>query len=294
MNYAKTAILLAGMTALFGAVGLVLGGGRGMLVALGVAAATNLYAYWRSDSLALSAHGAHEVDAHAAPDLHAMVRELAGRAGLPTPRLYLIESEQPNAFATGRNPANGAVAVTTGLLRSLSRDELAGVVAHELAHIKNRDTLVMTVAATLAGAIATLAQFGFVFGGRGDARPNPLVTIVTSLLAPFAAMIVQFAISRSREYEADREGAMITGNPLGLASALERIEAGVHRIMNPSAESHPASAPLFIVNPLAGGAIDSLFSTHPSTANRVAALRALAGRMPGGAGFSDARWGYPR
>lgn len=281
MNYAKTALLLAGLTALFGGVGLVLGGGRGALIALVIAAATNLYAYWRSDSLALNAHGAREVDDRSAPELVGMVRSLAGRAGLPMPRVYVIESDQPNAFATGRNPENAAVAATTGLLRSLGRDEIAGVMAHELAHIKNRDTLIMTLSATLAGAIATLAQFGFLFGGRGDSRPNPLVTIVTAMLAPFAAMIVQFAISRSREYEADREGAMILGDPLALASALERIEAGVHRIMSPSAESHPATAPMFIINPLAGGGIDNLFSTHPSTANRVAALRQLAAAGPG-------------
>ncbi|WP_407943138.1 zinc metalloprotease HtpX [Methylobacterium oxalidis] len=292
MNVLKTAMLLAGLTALFGAVGLVLGGGRGMAVALGVAALTNLYAYWRSDALALAAHDAREVDARTAPDLHAMVRDLAGRAGLPMPRVYLIDSPQPNAFATGRNPQNAAVAATTGLLAALSREEVAGVMAHELAHIKNRDTLTMTVSATLAGAIATLAQFGFLFGGRGDSRPNPLVMIGTTLLAPIAAMIVQFAISRSREYAADREGGLICGNPLWLASALRRIEAGVAQVPSPSAESHPATAPLFIVNPLSGRGIDNLFSTHPATANRVAALQRLAGEIgsapgrPGG--FRDA------
>ncbi|GEP02141.1 zinc metalloprotease HtpX [Methylobacterium oxalidis] len=292
MNVLKTAMLLAGLTALFGAVGLVLGGGRGMAVALGVAALTNLYAYWRSDALALAAHDAREVDARAAPDLHAMVRDLAGRAGLPMPRVYLIDSPQPNAFATGRNPQNAAVAATTGLLAALSREEVAGVMAHELAHIKNRDTLTMTVSATLAGAIATLAQFGFLFGGRGDSRPNPLVMIGTTLLAPIAAMIVQFAISRSREYAADREGGLICGNPLWLASALRRIEAGVAQVPSPSAESHPATAPLFIVNPLSGRGIDNLFSTHPATANRVAALQQLAGEIGGLAarsgGFRDA------
>ena len=293
MNSLKTFVLLAGLTALFGTVGLLIGGGRGALVALVFAAATNLYAYWRSDSLALSAHGAHEIDERSAPDLVAMVRDLAGRAGLPMPRVYLIDSPQPNAFATGRNPENAAVAATTGLLQMLGRNEVAGVMAHELAHIRNRDTLTMTVSATLAGAIATLAQFGFLFGGRGDQRPSPIVSIAAAMLAPFAAMIVQFAISRAREYEADREGARISGNPLALASALERIEAGVHRFHSPSAESHPATAPLFIVNPLAGGAIDNLFSTHPATASRVAALRAMVGAappQPSTGAFSDARW----
>ncbi|AWN39467.1 zinc metalloprotease HtpX [Methylobacterium durans] len=294
MNVLKTALLLAGLTALFGAVGLLIGGGRGMAVALGIAALTNLYAYWRSDSLALAAHDAREVDARTAPDLFAMVRDLSHRAGLPMPRVYLIDSPQPNAFATGRNPQNAAVAATTGLLSTLSREEVAGVMAHELSHIRNRDTLTMTVSATLAGAIATLAQFGFLFGGRGDARPNPIVLIGTTLLAPIAAMIVQFAISRSREYAADREGGLICGNPLWLASALQRIEAGVARVPSPSAESHPATAPLFIVNPLSGHGLDNLFSTHPATANRVAALHRLAGESgaspsrPGG--FRDAPW----
>ncbi|HEV7440725.1 MAG TPA: M48 family metalloprotease, partial [Methylobacterium sp.] len=252
MNILKTAVLLAGLTALFGAVGLVLGGPRGMAVALGIAVLTNLYAYWRSDSLALAAHDARAVDPRSAPELFAMVEDLARRAGLPMPRVYLIDSPQPNAFATGRNPRNAAVAATTGLLANLSRAEIAGVMAHELAHIKNRDTLTMTVSATLAGAIATLAQFGFVFGGRGDARPNPLITVATAMLAPIAAMIVQFAISRSREYAADREGGLICSDPLALAGALARIESGVRQVASPAAESHPATAPLFIINPLSG------------------------------------------
>lgn len=293
MNSMKTAVLLAGLTALFGAVGLALGGAKGMVLALGMAALTNLYAYWRSDSLALNAHGAREVDDRSAPDLVAMVRDLAGRAALPMPRVYVVDDPQPNAFATGRNPQNAAVAATTGLLNTLSREEVAAVMAHELAHIKNRDTLIMTVSATLAGAIATLAQFGFLFGGRGDARPNPLVSIAAAIAAPFAAMIVQFAISRAREYEADREGAAICGNPMWLASALERIEAGVRQVPSPSAESHPATAPMFIINPLTGGGIDALFSTHPPTRERVAALRQLVGGVPAGAGaggFRDAPW----
>ncbi len=295
MNVLKTAVLLAGLTALFGAVGLVIGGGKGMLVALGFAALTNLYAYWNSDRLALSAHGAQEVDERTAPDLVRMVRDMAQRAELPMPRVYIVDNPQPNAFATGRNPQNAAVAATTGLLNALSREEVAGVMAHELAHIKNRDTLIMTVSATIAGAIATLAQFGFLFGGRGDERPNPLIAIGTMLLAPFAAMIVQFAISRSREYVADREGAAICGNPLWLASALQRIEAGVHQVPSHAAERHPATAPLFIINPLSGGAIDGLFSTHPATANRVAALHQLAGSAPTQprSGFTDARWAAP-
>ena len=292
MNILKTAVLLAGLTALFGAVGLVLGGPRGMAIALAIAMLTNLYAYWRSDSLALAAHEARAVDLHSAPELVGMVRDLAQRAGLPMPRVYLIDSPQPNAFATGRNPQNAAVAATTGLLAHLSPAEIAGVMAHELAHIKNRDTLTMTVSATLAGAIATLAQFGFLFGGRGDARPNPLIAVATALLAPVAAMIVQFAISRSREYAADREGGLICGAPLALAGALARIEAGVRQVESPAAESHPATAPLFIINPLSGRGIDSLFSTHPPTRSRIAALQQLAAEMGGArsGGFADARW----
>src|SRR5919107_1906555 len=281
MNVMKTAMLLAGLTALFGVVGYLLGGANGMLIALGIAVVTNLFAYWNSDKLALSAHGAVEVDEMTAPELVHMVRDLAGRAGLPMPRVYLIDNPQPNAFATGRNPQNAAVAATTGLLQMLTYDELAGVMAHELAHVKNRDTLSMTVSATIAGAIATLAQFGFLFGGRGDDRPNPLVMIGTAILAPVAAMIIQMAISRSREYDADRIGAEIAGNPLALASALAKIAGGVAHIPNPDAERHPATAPLFIVNPLSGHGMDNLFSTHPATENRIAALQALAREIGG-------------
>ncbi|WP_029032787.1 zinc metalloprotease HtpX [Salinarimonas rosea] len=274
MNVAKTALLLAALTALFGVVGYWIGGSGGMLIALGLAAATNLYAWWNSDRLALKAHRAREVDARTAPELVGLVEDLARRADLPMPRVYLIDNPQPNAFATGRNPANAAVAATTGLLRSLSREEVAAVMAHELAHVRNRDTLIMTVSATLAGALATLAQFGFLFGGRE--RQNPLALIAMIVLAPLGGMIVQMALSRAREYEADRIGAEICGNPLWLASALEKIAGGVARNVNPDAENHPATAPLFIVNPLKGGAIDGLFSTHPATANRVAALVAMA------------------
>jgi heat shock protein HtpX len=287
MNYVKTGLLLAALTALFGAVGYMLGGQGGMLVALGIAAATNLFAYWNSDRLALSAHNAVEVDETTAPDLVRLVAELAARANLPMPRVYFLDEAQPNAFATGRNPQNAAVAVTTGLMQFLSRDELAGVIAHELAHIKNRDTLTMTVSATIAGAISTIAQFGFFFGGRGDDRPHPIMGLAMMILAPLAAMIIQMAISRSREYDADRIGAEIAGNPLSLASALGKIEQAAHQIPNPEAERHPATAPLFIINPLSGMGMDNLFSTHPSTENRIAALYELAQRM----GFSGSRGG---
>jgi heat shock protein HtpX len=302
MNTVKTGMLLAALTALFGVVGYMLGGATGMLIALGLGVATNAFAYWNSDRLALAAHGAIEVDEGTAPDLVRMVRDLAGRAGLPSPRVYLIDNPQPNAFATGRNPDKAAVAVTTGILQILTSDELAGVVAHELAHIKNRDTLIMTVSATIAGAIATLAQFGFLFGGRGDERPNPIVMIGTAILAPVAAMIIQMAISRSREYEADRIGAEIAANPLALASALAKIAGGVAHISNPDAERHPATASLFIINPLSGRSMDYLFSTHPATENRIAALQALAQAMrPSGRvaqpGFlgqaASSPWGSP-
>ncbi|MBZ6075724.1 zinc metalloprotease HtpX [Microvirga puerhi] len=279
MNTVKTGLLLAALTALFGVVGYMLGGGTGMLIALGLAVATNLYAYWNSDRLALAAHHAVEVDERTAPDLVRMVRDLAQRAGLPMPRVYVVENPQPNAFATGRNPENAAVAVTTGLLSMLTPDEAAGVVAHELAHIKNRDTLIMTVSATVAGAIASLAQFGFLFGGRGNDRPNAIVMLLTALIAPLAAMILQMAISRSREYDADRDGAMIVGQPMALASALAKIAGGVAQVPNMDAEHHPATAPLFIINPLSGRGMDNLFSTHPATENRIAALQALAREM---------------
>jgi heat shock protein HtpX len=286
MNYVKTAMLLAALTALFGVVGYLLGGPNGMLIALGVAVVTNLFAYWNSDKLALSAHGAVEVDERTAPELVGMVRQLSERAGLPMPRVYLIDNPQPNAFATGRNPENAAVAATTGIMELLTYDELAGVMAHELAHIRNRDTLIMTVSATIAGAISTIAQFGFLFGGRDGERPNPLVMIATAILAPLAAMIIQMAVSRSREYGADHVGAQICGDPTALASALAKIEAGVAHIENPEAERHPATAHMFIINPLSGHGIDNLFSTHPSTENRIAALQELAGTMTG-SGFGQ-------
>ncbi|NIX75335.1 zinc metalloprotease HtpX [Microvirga terricola] len=277
MNTVKTGMLLAALTALFGVVGYLLGGTAGMLIALGLAVATNAFAYWNSDRLALAAHHAVEVDERAAPELFAMVRALSQRAGLPMPKVYLIDNPQPNAFATGRNPENAAVAATTGILQALSREELAGVMAHELAHIKNRDTLTMTISATIAGAISSLAQFGLFFG-RGN-RGGAMTGLLAAIIAPLAAMILQMAISRSREYEADRIGAEISGQPLALASALAKIAGGVAHIPNPDAESHPATAPLFIINPLSGQGMDNLFSTHPATENRIAALQALAQQM---------------
>jgi heat shock protein HtpX len=282
MNVVKTGMLLAALTALFGVVGYALGGANGMLMALGLAVVTNIFAYWNSDKLALNAHGAMEVDERTAPEFYSLVRELSARAGLPMPRVYLIDNPQPNAFATGRNPGNSAVAATTGLLQLLSTEELAGVIAHELAHIKNRDTLIMTVTATVAGAISTIAQFGFFFGGRGDDRPHPVMGLAMMILAPLAAMIIQMAISRTREYDADHEGATICGNPMWLASSLAKIAGGVAQIPNPDAERHPATAHMFIVNPLAGWGTDNLFSTHPATENRIAALQELAQQMMGG------------
>ena len=288
MNYMRTAILLAAMTGLFVGIGYLVGGTGGMLIAFGIACAMNLFAYWNSDKMLLRMYGAQEVNQNTAPDLWHIVATLANRAGLPMPRVYIIENEQPNAFATGRNPENAAVAATTGLLRVLNRDEIEGVLAHELAHVKNRDTLIMTITATLAGAIGMLANFAMFFGGGmrdSEGRSSGIGLIgglLIMILAPMAAALVQFAISRSREYAADRMGAEISGNPLGLASALGRIHEAAHRVYNPAAERNPATAHLFIINPLAGERMDSLFSTHPSTENRIAALEAMAGEMRGG------------
>jgi heat shock protein HtpX len=280
MNYLKTAILLAGLTALFMAVGFVIGGESGMLIAFLVAAATNMFAYWNSDKMVLRMNGAQEVDESSAPEYYGLVRELAGRAGLPMPRVYLMDNPQPNAFATGRNPQNAAVAATSGLLNSLSREEVAGVIAHELAHIKNHDTLTMTITATIAGAISMLAQFGMFFGGNRNNNPLGIVgLILVVILAPIAAMIVQMAISRSREYQADRLGGQIVGRPRWLASALAKISNAAQRIPNEPAEANPATAHLFIVNPLSGARMDNLFSTHPAIENRIAALEELAGEM---------------
>jgi len=281
MNYAKTALLLAAMTALFLGVGYLLGGPTGALLALLFALGTNAFAYWNSDKLALGMHGARQVTRGSAPEFVGLIEDLAKRAGIPAPKVYVIDSDQPNAFATGRNPENAAVAATTGILRMLTREELAGVMAHELAHIKNRDTLIMTIAATVAGAISMLAQFGLFFGG-GERRDNGLGIIgvlVAAILAPFAAMMIQMLISRTREYSADREGAMICGRPVWLESALVKISGQAARHEMESVERNPASAHLFIVNPLSGRRMDSLFATHPSTENRVAALRELAREM---------------
>jgi heat shock protein HtpX len=285
MNYFKTAILLAGMTGLLMIVGFLIGGAAGALIALLVAAAINLFSYWNSDQLVLSMHEAQEVDERSAPELVSMVRTLAGRAGLPMPRVYLMDEPQPNAFATGRNPQHAAVAVTTGLLNSLNRDELAGVLAHELAHVKNHDTLTMTITATIAGAISMLAQFGMFFGGghRDNNGMGVFGTLAMVILAPIAAMIVQMTISRTREYAADNLGAHISGQPLALASALMKISDTAHHVENDTAERNPATAHLFIVNPLSGMRMDNLFSTHPSTENRVAALQQLAAEMGAGA-----------
>jgi heat shock protein HtpX len=292
MNYFRTAMLLAGLTALFMGVGYLIGGQSGAMIALVVAAAMNLFSYWNSDKMVLSMHGAQEVDARVAPDLYRLVQELSQRAALPMPRVYLMDNPQPNAFATGRNPEHAAVAVTTGLLNSLSREEVAGVIAHELAHIKNRDTLIMTITATIAGAISMLAQFGMFFGGNRDSNNGMGIigTLAMVILAPIAAMLVQMAISRTREYSADRMGAEIAGEPMWLASALQRIDNAAHQIPNEAAEHNPATAHMFIINPLSGQRMDNLFSTHPATENRIAALQQLAGEM--GRGY--ARQAAPR
>ncbi|SFZ86701.1 Heat shock protein. Metallo peptidase. MEROPS family M48B [Devosia enhydra] len=277
-NFLRTTVLLAGMTALFMAVGYFIGGTSGMAIAFMVAAGTNLFAYWNSDKMVLRMQGARPVDRRSAPDLYHMVDTLSQRAGIPTPAIYVIESDQPNAFATGRDPKNGAVAVSTGLLRTLETREVAGVVAHELAHIRSRDTLIMTMTATLAGAISMLAQFGLFFGG-GNNRDNPLGGIGALLmvfLAPLAAMVVQMAISRTREYEADKDGAEISGDPLALASALDKITRMAQRTVNVAAERNPAMAHMYIANPLSGARMDNLFSTHPNVANRIAQLQKLA------------------
>jgi len=297
MSYFKTAMLLAGMTALFMGVGYLIGGASGAMIALVVAAAMNVFTYWNSDRMVLSMYGAHQVDERTAPDLVRMVAELAGRAGLPMPRVFIMDNPQPNAFATGRNPENAAVAVTTGLMQSLSREELAGVVAHELAHIKNHDTLLMTITATIAGAISMVAQFGMFFGGNRDNNNGPglIGSLALMILAPLGAMLVQMAISRTREYAADEMGARICGQPMWLASALSRIENAAHQVPNVEAERAPATAHMFIINPLSGQGMDNLFATHPSTQNRVAALQQLAGQIGGGsASFGQSSRPSPR
>ena len=279
MNFARTALLLAAMTALFLAVGYLIAGEGGAMVAFLIALAMNGWAYWNSDKAVLRMHNAQPVTRASAPELVGLVEQLARRAELPMPAVYLLETDQPNAFATGRNPENSAVAVTRGLIQSCDSEELAGVIAHELGHIKNRDTLTMTITATLAGAIGFLGQFAFFFGAGRDNR-NPLGaigTILAMILAPLAAMLVQMAISRTREYSADRAGAEICGQPMWLARALQKIEQLARRIVNPTAERKPATAHMFIVNPLRIGGMDSLFRTHPPTAERVRRLQEMAG-----------------
>ncbi len=276
MNTFRTTMLLAAMTALFMALGFTLGGRIGVIVAFLVAAGMNLFTYWNADKIVLSMHGAKEVDAASCPQLFGIVSALARRGGLPCPRVYLIDSPHPNAFATGRNPENAAVAATTGLLGMLTRDEVAAVMAHELAHVKNRDTLVMTMTATIAGAISMLANFGLLFRGN-DSRGNIVAMVLAVIVAPFAAMLVQLAISRTREYGADRGGAAMHGNPRALASALAKLARGAEAVPSPFAARNPAAASLYIVPGLGRG--HSLFSTPPATENRIALLEAMADEM---------------
>jgi heat shock protein HtpX len=291
MSYLRTAVLLAVLTALFMGIGFLIAGQTGMVVAFVMAAAMNLFAYWNSDKMVLSMYGARAVDERSAPELYALVRQLAAAAGLPPPRVYVMDNPQPNAFATGRNPQNAAVAVTTGLLSTVNQEELAGVLAHELGHIKHHDTLLMTITATIAGAISMLANFSMFFGSRSNNNNNigMLGSLALLILGPLAAGLVQMAISRTREYEADREGAEISKRPLALASALQKIASRAEQIPNMDAERNPASAHLFIVNPLSGARMDNLFSTHPNVENRVARLSAMArdmGEAPAGAAQS--------
>lgn len=284
MNYAKTGLLLAFLTGIFVAMGALIGGTTGMLIAFAVALAMNLFSLWQSDKMVLRMYGAEEVDASSGGEYYAIVRDLAAKAELPMPRVYVMNNPQPNAFATGRSPSNAAVCASTGLLEMLSPEEVAGVMAHELAHVKNYDTLTMAVAATIGGAVSMLAQylqFGALFGGNRE-NNNPLGWIgmlAAIIVAPLAAMLVQMAVSRSREYQADRLGAMICGNPKWLASALQKIEHYARGIRNEPAEEAPATAHLFIINPLTGEGMDNLFSTHPNTQNRIAALERLAAEM---------------
>jgi heat shock protein HtpX len=279
-------MLLAALTALFMVVGLAIGGRGGMMIALLFAIGMNIFTYWNADKIVLRMHDAQEVDAHSATDFYHMVENLARRANMPMPRVYIIHTPAPNAFATGRNPENAAVAATVGLLDMLDYDEIEAVMAHELGHVRNRDTLIMTMVATIAGAISMIANFGLFFGGGSD-RPNPLVALLAVFMAPFAAMIVQMAISRTREYGADKAAAEICGNPQALASALAKIARPAQAIPNHAAQRNPAAAQLYIV-PVG---ISELFSTHPPTEKRIAALNALAG---GGGGDSPRVSGRPR
>ncbi len=280
-NGVKTVFLLTALTGLLLLIGGAIGGRGGLIIAFGFALLTNVFAYWNSDKVALAMSGAHEVSPADAPELHRMVEELAMNARLPKPRVYVINTPSPNAFATGRDPKHAAVAATTGIMQLLSYDELRGVMAHELAHIKNRDTLIQTIVATIAGTImflAQMAQFAALFGGLGrsdddEGGMNPIGLLVSIIVAPIAATLIQMAISRSREYAADAGGAHISGQPMALASALQRLEAGAHvRPMH----VNPATAHLFIVNPFKGGGLSGLFSTHPPIAERVARLQQLA------------------
>lgn len=285
MNIMRTAMLLAFMTALFMGVGYLIGGGSGVLIAFVIAAGMNIFSYWNSDKMVLRMYSAREVDARSAPEYYGIVSDLAQKAGLPQPKIYIMDNAQPNAFATGRNPENAAVAATTGLLQSLSPEEIAGVMAHELAHVQNRDTLTMTITATIAGAISMLGNFALFMGhgnrdSNGNSNPLGMIGVIIAMfVAPFAAMLVQMAISRTREYAADKRGAQICGNPLWLASALNKIARGAHDVTNEEAEHNPATAHMFIINPLNGSGADSLFSTHPATENRIAALRQQAEEM---------------
>jgi heat shock protein HtpX len=277
-NLMKTAILMAAITALFMLLGQMLGGQSGMMLALVIALGMNFFSYWFSDKIVLRMYSAREVDDSSAPQFVGMIRELATKAGLPMPRVYLIDEDAPNAFATGRNPSHAAVAATTGIIRALNERELRGVMAHELAHVRHRDILISTISATMAGAIGMLANFGMMFGGRSeDGRPaNPVVGLLVAILAPLAASLIQMAISRSREFEADRGGAEISGDPQALASALQKIQRFAQGIPLQAAERHPETAQMMIMNPLSGGGLRGLFSTHPSTEERVERLLAMA------------------
>ncbi|NBW00806.1 MAG: zinc metalloprotease HtpX [Betaproteobacteria bacterium] len=282
-NWLKTAVLMAAIVALFGVIGASLGGQSGMLLALGFALLMNVGAYWFSDKLVLRMYNAQQVDGSTAPELYNMVSELAEKAGLPMPRVYIIDDQAPNAFATGRNPENAAVAATTGIMRLLSAREMRGVMAHELAHVAHRDILISTISATMAGAISALANFAMLFGGRdSEGRPsNPIASIAVMLLAPLAASLIQMAISRAREFEADRGGAEISGDPLALASALEKIDHYARGIPFEAAERHPETAQMMIMNPLSARGVAGLFSTHPATEDRIARLREFARAMNG-------------
>ncbi|HWU82724.1 MAG TPA: zinc metalloprotease HtpX [Methylophilaceae bacterium] len=275
-NWFKTTILMAGIVVLFGTVGAALGGASGMLIALLFAGAMNIYAYWFSDKAVLKMYNAREVDAQSAPKFYLLVQELAQNAGLPMPKVYIIDEAQPNAFATGRDPEHAAVAATTGIMRILSERELRGVMAHELAHVKHRDTLISTISATIAGAISSIAQFGMLFsGGARDRGVHPAVALLIMIVAPLAAMLIQMAISRAREFEADKGGAEISRDPEALAAALKKIHDYAHQIPMDTAEQHPETAQMMIINPLSAGGLKGLFSTHPQTEERIARLMAM-------------------